>query len=62
MNKREIVIETLRHKRCEVIPHNIDFTTAMREELRRHLGLSSTREVSDAVGNFCAQLNCWHNK
>ena len=57
MNKREIVIETLRHKRCEVVPHNIDFTTAMRERLRVHLGLSTTKAVSEAVGNFCAQLN-----
>lgn len=57
MNRREIVIETLRHKRCEIIPHNIDFTTAMREMLKRHLRLRTTKEVSEAVGNFCAQLN-----
>ena len=57
MNKRETVIETLRHKRCEVIPHNIDFTTTMREELSRHLGLASAKDVSQAVGNYCAQLN-----
>ena len=57
MNRREIVIETLRHKRCDVVPHNIDFTTAARERLRQHLGLTSTAEVSEAVGNFCSQLN-----
>ena len=57
MNKREIVIETLGHKRCEVIPHNIDFTTAMREKLREHFGLASTKDVSEAGGNYCVQLN-----
>ena len=57
MNKRQIVIETLRHKRCDAIPHNIDFTTAMRERLRKHFGLSSNKHVSEAVGNYCAQLN-----
>ena len=57
MTKREITIETLRHRRCDVIPHNIDFTTAMRERLRHHLGLDSDRAVSAAVGNYCAQLN-----
>ena len=57
MNKREIVIETLRHKRCDAIPHNIDFTTAMREKMRAHLGLANADAVGDAVGNDCAQLN-----
>ncbi len=57
MNKREIVIETLKHKRCDVIPHNIDFTTAMREKLRDYLGLSDGEDVGEAVGNYCAQLN-----
>ena len=57
MTKREIVIRTLRHKRCDAIPHNIDFTTAMREKLRKHFGLSSAKDVSQAVGNYCAQLN-----
>jgi len=57
MNKREIVMETLRHRRCDVIPHNIDFTIAMRDRLQKHLGLSSAKELSEAVGNFCVQLN-----
>ena len=57
MTKREIVIENLRHKRCQVVPHNIDFTTAMREKLRLHLGLNHSNDVSEAVGNYCAQLN-----
>ena len=57
MNKREIVKETISHKRCQVIPHNIDFTIGMREKLRVHLGLKRPQEVSKAVGNFCAQLN-----
>lgn len=35
MNKREIVIETLRHKRCEMLPYNIDFTTDMREKIKK---------------------------
>ena len=57
MTKREIVIENLRHKRCQIVPHNIDFTTAMREKLRLHLGLNHSKDVSEAVGNYCAQLN-----
>ena len=57
MNKREIVIETLKHRRCDVIPHNIDFTIAMREILREHLGLLDGDDIADAVGNYCAQLN-----
>ena len=57
MNKRDIVKETISHKRCEVIPHNIDFTMDMREKLRKHLGLERTEDISKAVGNFCAQLN-----
>ncbi len=57
MNKRQIVIETLRHKRCPVIPYNIDFTVAMREKLKKHFGVTSTKDLSEAVGNYCAQLN-----
>jgi len=57
MNKRDIVIRTLRHERCRIVPHNIDFTTAMRERLIEHFGLSNAGQVSEAVGNFCTQLN-----
>ena len=57
MNRREIVIETLRHRRCEVVPHNIDFTVAMREKMREHLGLDDSKDVGKAIGNYCAQLN-----
>lgn len=57
MNEREIVIETLRHRRCDVVPHNIDFTIVMREKMRRHLGLDDAGDVCEAVGNTCAQLN-----
>lgn len=57
MTKRQIVIETLRHKRCPVIPYNIDFTAVMREKLKLQFGLNSTKDVSAAVGNYCVQLN-----
>jgi uroporphyrinogen decarboxylase len=57
MNKREIVRNSLSHQKCEVIPHNIDFTRSMREKLREHLGLESSEDVGEAVGNYCAQLN-----
>ncbi len=57
MNKREIVIETLRHKKAEVVPYNIDFTIDMRNKLAEHLGLTSPKDVEEAVGNYCAQLN-----
>ena len=57
MTRREIVIKTLAHRRCERVPHNIDLTTAMREKMRRELGLSSVHEVSRVLGNYCTQLN-----
>jgi len=57
MNKRAIVKDTLDHKRCEVVPHNIDFTKDMRERLRTHLGLERSEDLGEAVGNYCAQLN-----
>lgn len=57
MNRRAIVKDTLAHKRCEVVPYNIDFTKEMREKLRKHLGLKTPEEVGEAVGNYCAQLN-----
>ncbi|MFH0963678.1 MAG: uroporphyrinogen decarboxylase family protein [Planctomycetota bacterium] len=57
MNEREIVIETLRHRRCDVIPHNIDFTSTMREKMCGALGLASAADVSEAVGNYFVQLN-----
>ena len=57
MNEREILIATLRHRRCDVIPHNIDFTSTMRERMRQALGLANAAEVSEAVGNYCVQLN-----
>ena len=57
MNRRQIVTETLKHNRCDVVPHNIDFTTDMREKLRQHMGLRTPDEVARAVGNYCVQLN-----
>ncbi|MDD5687217.1 MAG: uroporphyrinogen decarboxylase family protein [Elusimicrobia bacterium] len=57
MNKREIVLETLKHKDCGIVPYNIDFTIAMREKVRKYLGLASAEEVSGKLGNFLAQLN-----
>ena len=57
MNKREIVIETLKHKRVEVVPYNIDFTVAMREKMRKHLGLKTSEELGMKIGNFCVRLN-----
>jgi uroporphyrinogen decarboxylase len=57
MNRREIVQETLLHKRCDVVPHNVDFTRDMREKLRKHLGLKKPEDVGEALGNYCAQLN-----
>ncbi|MFH1008501.1 MAG: uroporphyrinogen decarboxylase family protein [Candidatus Latescibacterota bacterium] len=57
MNKREIVIDAIARRKDTPCPYNIDFTKDMREKLRHHLGLSSAQEVSEAVGNHCAQLN-----
>ena len=57
MNKREIVIETLGHKRSARVPYNIDFTTAAREKLREYLGLATPEAVGSYIGNYFAQLN-----
>lgn len=57
MNKREIVIETIKRRRSEIIPYNIDFTIDMREKMRQYLGLESIHEVGEKIGNFCVQLN-----
>ena len=57
MNQREIVLETLSHRQCEVVPYNIDFTTGMRRKVMEHYGLDDPREVGRAIGNYCAQLN-----
>jgi len=57
VSKREIVIRAITRKTSNPCPHNIDFTKDMREKMRQHLGLASVQEVSEAVGNYCAQLN-----
>ena len=57
MNKREVVIDAITRRKDTPCPYNIDFTNEAREKLRQHLGLTNEQQVSDAVGNYCAQLN-----
>ena len=57
MNKREVVIDAITRRKGAPCPHNIDFTKEAREKLRQHLGLANEQEISEAVGNYCAQLN-----
>lgn len=57
VKKREIVIDAISRKKDVPCPYNIDFTKDAREKLRQHLGLASAQQVSEAVGNYCAQLN-----
>jgi len=57
VNKREIVIGAITRGKDTPCPYNIDFTKDAREKLRQHLDLASVQQVSEAVGNYCAQLN-----
>ncbi|OHD64533.1 MAG: hypothetical protein A2096_17665 [Spirochaetes bacterium GWF1_41_5] len=57
MNKRELVINALKHHGNGQIPYHLDFSTKMREKLQIYYKLEKPEDVGRKLGNCFSQLN-----